>query len=281
MSSPGLRNILITGANGFLGSNLLGYLHEKTDCTIWNAGRSGSANSIENLVRNHNLRDVTVILNGWGGVHTSHKRDLELQSRSLQDFKSQVDECLENRVNTILGFGTQAEFSELPREPGDEFRGYSSAKVEARKYLLAATVSNQIRSKWIRIFSVYGSGMDDRWLIPKVLRAVNSRTSLDLGPCSQLWGLLHIRDFCAAIATLLESSHEGFDLDLGAPADQSLKDLIRHVEKLFGEHGLINFNPGEHPPNSIPNLDVLRSLGWSPEVDFGEGILEMVRNEKK
>ncbi len=270
-----LRDVIITGS-GFLGSSLRNHLQKNPRLRVWNAGRADTNNSITSIVNSNSLSNFAVILNGWGGVFSADKDNSDLQFESLTNFRKQLFEIETLRPAITLGFGSQIENSVSTAEEDADKWTYATAKLRAGTEFLSTIRANQLQGKWVRIFSVYGLGMDQRWLIPQLVLAAKSGALVQLGPCNHKWGFLHIHDFCDAIEKLIfKKNVEGEFIDLGGFATRSLREIVTEIEEILGAK-VAHYNPdASSSRDTVPDLSNLLSLGWQPKVSLREGILEL------
>ena len=278
ITNPDRRGILevevfISGASGFLGRNLLAHFSEVEGFGSKAIARSSEADSISSLLRASSATKKVIILNGWGGVFTSEQENSQLQSESLELFKTQVTEGLAAGADMIIGIGTQAEYRKFAGQP--DSLDYRSAKLAASKYLREKATAYGIPVHWVRLFSIYGNGMDKRWLLPKLVEASTSGLPLRLGPCSQMWGFLHVSDAARAIELVVRGSIENYVIDLGGEASETLRCQIEGLRDLLP--GLkVSFEPGDAPQDSVPNLAPLLAAGWRSEISLDLGVRELI-----
>jgi nucleoside-diphosphate-sugar epimerase len=272
-----VRNLIITGTSGFLGKELALYFAQSKNIRVWSAGRSSEPASISTVVRSNSLVDIGVILSGWSGVFSAQKNDSEAQQISLENFRQQVLETVDVGASLVVGFGSQAEY-----DLQDNYSSYAQAKSFARSFLLEQSAKNGLNAHWLRVFSVYGPGMDPRWILPKFIETAMCNRVFEVGPCNQKWGFLHISDFCRAISFLLERSSEApFDIDVGAPASQTLREILLSAESSMKWDNLKFDDLPSLARDSVPNLKTLSEFGWVPEVSFLRGFRDLVEHYAK
>lgn len=272
-----ISNLIVTGTKGFLGKELVRYLAQSEEIRVWSAGRSSEPDSISNVVRTNSLVNVGVILCGWSGVFSAQKNDPEAQQISLENFRQQVLESFDIEASLVVGFGSQAEY-----ESQDNYSIYAQAKSLARSFLLEQSEKNGVIAHWLRIFSIYGPGMDPRWILPRFIETAMCNQIFEVDPCNQKWGFLHISDFCRAISSLLERSPEApFDIDVGAPASQTLSEILLSAESSMNWHNLKFDDLPILARDSVPNLKTLSDFGWVPEVNFLRGFRDLVEHYAK
>jgi len=276
------KNLVITGASGFIGKNIRDFFSKDGSFVVWSVSRFDDHSSIRNIIENNNLKEVCVVLNGWGGVHSSSKNDSELQSRSLEEFMEQVSESVSCKPDVIIGFGSQAEYSELGDTSDIQSISYASAKRAARSFLLEESNNAGVRSHWLRLFSIYGPGMDGRWTLPSLIRHAESGQQLQLGACKQLWGFLHVMDLCRALKLIVTNSQSiGFDVDVGFPAQKPLRETLTDVENILQKQVLKFSTLNDNQADSVPDLSTLHQLGWQPQVSLECGVKELIQHYAK
>lgn len=272
-----IQDIVITG-RGFLGSNLRRYFESThgPGIRVWTAGRAGTKSSITDIAEQNGIRNFAVVLSGWSGVIASKSRDAEVQQKSLKEFELQVQEVIKIRPTLTLGFGSQIEKAGFGDPASPELSQYAKAKIQARAFFESALAESSLVGKWAYIYSVYGSGMDSSWLLPQLLRASSTGVPLAMGQGLQKWGFLHISDFCRAIDLVIQKPEMfPFEVDIGAQADHTLRDLVNQVEDILGMTCATFEKRGAPSSDSIPNLEPLRSAGWSQRVSLKEGLEEL------
>ena len=265
--------VFISGASGFFGSNLLAHFSRIEGFGSKAIGRSAEAESISSLLKASTAAKKVIILNGWAGVFTSEHGTSQLQSNSLELFKAQATEGLAAGADMIIGIGTQAEYRKGAGQASP--LNYESAKLAASEYLRERATTYGVPAHWIRIFSIYGRGMDKRWLLPSLVDASANGLPLRLGPCSQKWGFLHVNDAAKAIELVVRERVENYVIDLGGEARESLRSQIEGLSPLLPSLK-VSFEPGEDPQDSIPNLAPLLAAGWRSEISLDRGVRELI-----
>jgi nucleoside-diphosphate-sugar epimerase len=272
------RDLLVTGAKGFIGGALREHFSKLPNFRVWPIGKSDQPNNLTKTIEEEKIADFGILLNGWTGVEKSYSSDSDLQRASLKEFKSQVQSAIQFKPKFIIGFGSQAELtldstSNLPKS------AYAQAKREARELLLDACQKGGIRAHWLRIYSVYGRGMASSWILPEVAKAIKENSQLKLGRCTQKWGFLHISDFCSAVEKVIEESEKlPFDIDVGGFANSSLKEQLMSLEAIMNAKVLVFEEGSGSEADSIPDLRPLLELGWEQRVDLKTGFGELVEH---
>ena len=102
-------------------------------------------------------------------------------------------------------------------------------------------------------------------------------------PSISVWGtgkprrdFLFSRDLARACLFLAETYNDNGPINVGPDADWSIADVAETVRQVVGYEGKLEFDASKPDGAPIKRLDAspLRTLGWKPETDFTEGLIE-------
>lgn len=292
--------MIVTGAAGFLGSNLVEQLSQ-TGHLVYAVVRPNSMHA-SRLAEIPNVRLV--------------KFDISDNTTKLEDLINEKCDCLfhlawhgdffkfddqikniEYSINILnsakkigcskfIGAGSQAEYlvtdslmSEqtqiLPRGP------YGAAKVGA--CFATRELAKELGIAWIwgRIFSVYGKNDLEKHLIPQILNAYRNKTTIQLSSCRQMWDFLAAEDFADAFIALSEKGQAGEIYNVADGRYRSLKEYIEIIKSYIGDE-TIRYGDDPAPFISMrPDVSkIQRDTGWKPRIDFGD-MMELLVNVAK
>ncbi len=159
--------------------------------------------------------------------------------------------------------------------------GPRSVYDEAKRYAEALTMAFQrsrgVETRIVRIFNTYGPRMraDDGRVVPTFIhQALAGRPLTVFGDGQQTRSFCFVSDLVDGLVRLMES-----DLDqpcnVGNPHELTMLELAQHINRVTGNAaGLVHKPlPKDDPTRRRPDISRANArLGWSPQVDFADGI---------
>ena len=235
-------NILLTGSDGFIGSNLSVWLERKHFNVIGLDHKSGKELLTCDL--NYDV-DVVIHLAGLSGVRQSFENPTDYWKQNVIVSQRIFDYFKDTRIL----YASSSTAYEPWRNP------YAMSKYGME--LIAPP-----NSLGMRFTTVYGPGARDTMLIPKILKNdvpyVNTNHSRDF---------IHVEDVCSAIFSLLTHNNiTAFPnatgvIDVGTGITNKLTDIISHfgiiAEKRIG-------GENERLDNKA-DIETLTTHGWEPQ----------------
>jgi len=245
--------ILLTGSTGFIGKHLLRHLlaagHVVTTPTRYDP-----------ITAIREPFDAVIDL-AWSGVSAKWRNDWMMQSANVARFGVMLAMLPVWKPGVFIGFGSQAEYGQdadrifaLHRDyPGrrelEPKTAYGAAKLACWN-MMGASCPNGARNIWFRLFSVYGPGESDEWLIPSTIRKMRSGEPLQFTEGFQEMDYLHVDSVCRDVLSSLEKPEVGGAVDLatGKPVSvrkviETLADIIKPSQPL--ELGAIPLRDGQ------------------------------------
>src|ERR1043165_2423116 len=132
---------------------------------------------------------------------------------------------------------------------------------------------------------LYGPGDDVRKAIPMLVRRIVRQSGrIPLTDGCQQRDFIHVRDAAAAIVRLSSVAailgKGTLRIEIGSGSPLALRDLLELVHARSRSSTVLGFGDlpqrlGEPEPNGA-DISLLRSLGWSPQIRIEQGIDEMV-----
>ena len=293
------KRILITGANGFIGSWLCIYfavrdyevtalVREKADTSrirkipgirVLHASTNQWGALIDELI------PAVVIAADWNGV-ANEKRNSELQYFNIIRWKELAKAAKRAGVEHFCVFGSQAELgTELSGvtelSPDKPITDYGKAKCEARNSLFEIFDGSITDLKWIRIFSVFGPLDNGSWLIPSCIRAFLAKDSIELTMGEQKWNYLYVLDLCSAIEVAISRQLPVGILQIASNSSLSIRQAVDSIQFELGVSGLANFGAIPYPISQImevsPNLEKAQSLGWVEKYSWVDALRSTIQ----
>jgi len=262
--------ILLTGATGFVGRQLLRALSER-GCRVLPVVREGKqgevarGDAIETIVASPDIfaedadwwaracRGVdTVIHAAWyaePGQYLQSPKNQECLSGTLR----LADGAVQAKVRRFVGIGTCFEYDldagrlsiETPLRPATP---YAQAKVDAFKALSATLPRQGVAFAWCRLFYLYGEGEDSRRLVAYVRGRLQSGEPVELSSGSQIRDFLDVREAARMIADVALGSGEGpVNICSGKPV--TVREVAERIAEEFGRRDLLRF--GARPDNPV------------------------------
>jgi nucleoside-diphosphate-sugar epimerase len=215
--------ILLTGATGFIGSNIAEKLlechyevyathrytssfekctHFKDEINWINTETSDWKGLIKEI------KPVQLIHCAWNGIELEDRNNWEIQLRNFWLSKEYFDLAKECGVRKVISLGSQAEYGTydflvneetLPRPDN----AYGSVKTLTANYLRNLFENTATEWYWILIFSVFGEGENEGWLIPTVISKLLKNETVPLTSCEQQYNYLYIKDLVAQILSVI------------------------------------------------------------------------------
>jgi len=308
-----MKNILVTGGAGFLGSHLCDRLiKDGHDVLCVDNFFTGNKTNIAHLMNNPYFEvirhDVTFPL--YVEVDEIYNlacpaSPVHYQHDPVQTTKTSVHGAinmlgLAKRINAKI---FQASTSEVYGDPEvhpqrEEYWGrvnpigprscYDEGKRCAETLFFDYHRQHALNIKVARIFNTYGPRMhpnDGRVVSNFIVQALKGENITLYGDGQQTRSFCYVDDLIDGFVKMM-SSRDGFTgpVNMGNPGEFTMQELAELIIQLVGGKSKLSFHPlpVDDPKQRQPDISLAREeIGWEPKVALKEGLQETINYFKK
>ncbi|MCX5644817.1 MAG: dTDP-glucose 4,6-dehydratase [Phycisphaerae bacterium] len=309
-----MKNILVTGGAGFIGSNFIRMvLTEHPDCFVVNLDKLTYAGNLENLAEFHHhdryqfvhgdicdsplavkfLLDqcqIDTIVNFAAESHvdrsiTGPKIFIETNVAGTLNLleaarDKKVDRFLQVSTDEVYGsLGSEGKFTEqTPLSPNSP---YSASKAAADHLVRAFGHTWGLKYNITRCSNNYGPYQFPEKLIPLMIHnALHDKELPVYGDGMQVRDWLYVYDHCTAIWCVLDQAPPGEIYNIGGCNEKANLDVINLILGRVGKPTTlirhVKDRPGHDRRYAIDAGKIMRQLGWKPSVTFEQGIARTI-----
>ncbi|MCU0372602.1 MAG: dTDP-glucose 4,6-dehydratase [Ignavibacteria bacterium] len=311
-----MKNILVTGGAGFIGSNFIKYMLANYDYNVINYDKLTYAGNLENLKDTESDKRYTFVKGDICDEAMLRKVFAEYKIDTVVNFaaESHVDRSIlgpkEFIVTNVLG--TQA-LLEVSRKTGiekylqvstDEVYGslpedkpeikfteltpvttnspYSASKASADLLVNAYSHTFKMPVLITRCSNNYGPYQFPEKLIPLMIaKAIDGDKLPVYGDGKNIRDWLYVEDHCSAICEVLHKGMLGEVYNIGGNNEWYNIDIVKIILKLLGKSedriDFVKDRPGHDRRYAIDSTKIQTELGWAPAHDFSNGIEKTVK----
>ncbi len=306
-----MKNVLVTGGLGFIGSNFIQYAHDKwQDSNIINvdvvsygavpenlahlegkpryrfvkgdiADRELVKQLIDNVDTVINFAAEThvdrSISNPWSFLHSNVVGTFNLLEAAR---KSKVNKFIQISTDEVYGSAsTGVSFREEDRLRCSS--PYSASKAAADMFVEAYCKTYSLHTVTLRCTNNFGPRQFPEKFIPKtIISALLGRRVPVYGRGSQIREWTYVLDFCKAVALASENGRAGELYNVSSGNQFRNIQVATRVLDILGKPAeLIEFvedRPGHDYRYSLDSSRIRTELGWKPEHSFDEAMNETI-----
>jgi NAD dependent epimerase/dehydratase len=303
------RNVLVTGAGGFIGSHLVDALTEKraqiraflhynsrNDPGLLSLLPSDTLEHVE--VVPGDLRDPVAVRQAVEGMEIvfhlgalisipySYQHPFHVAETNIMGTLNVLQACREVGVRRLVHTSSSEVYGTALRVPIDEghpLQGqspYSASKIGADKLAESYFCAYELPVVTLRPFNTYGPRQSDRAVIPTIIAQALTQDVVHLGNLDARRDLTYVTDTVAGFIKVSEAANvEGGTYNLGAGSDISIGELAEKIIKLVSRSVTIEVDKTRLRPEGsevqrllADNTLAKKDLGWEPRVSLDEGL---------
>lgn len=304
-----MKQILITGGAGFIGSHLCArLLNEGNSVICLDNFFTGSKNNILSLIPNPRFElirhDVTFPY--YSEVDEIYNlacpaSPIHYQRDAIQTVKTSVMGAI-NMLGNAKRIGAkilQASTSEVYGDPiihpqVESYWGnvnpigirscYDEGKRVAETLFMDYHRKAGVKIKIIRIFNTYGPNMhpnDGRVVSNFIVQALKNENITIYGDGNQTRSFQYVDDLIEAMVRMMATGDDFTGpVNIGNPNEFTIKELAEKVIKMTGSESKIIYMPlpNDDPKQRKPDISLAKEkLDWSPEIQLEEGLKKTIK----
>lgn len=289
-----MKNVIVTGGNGFIGSSLIkklvanGIKVVAVDITF----QGGRLPESEFITKIESCVDVSLVEKlpveeydafyhlAWKGVNGSDKANPTVQLANIQMAIDCADICKKLNVKKYLCAGTVAENATFSLPNLEKTSGgmmYGVAKHACRLILEDYCKNIGQQFVWMQFSNIYGVGNKTGNLVSYTLGELMTGNEATFGPALQPYDFIYVDDLIEAVYRLGEKeTHKAFYY-IGSGSPRQLKEYLLRIGELAGYADKVGI--GIRPDDGIKysmdmfcNDDLVDAIGEYVSTDFDNGI---------
>lgn len=289
-----MQNILVTGASGFLGRNLMMKLSKNKKFTIYGLIHS----SKKNLIKKKNIhyikgdisklrelkkilnKDFNYIINLAGNIN--HRSKTETYNSHYKGLQNLIKVIEVKKIKLFIQIGSSLEYGKT-KAPHYEYSKCKPNSYYGKSKFLASKLVQKKFKKFIilRLYQVYGPHQKKNRLVPIIIDSCKKNISFACTDGSQLRDFLFVDDFVQLILKILKIKklkNGVFNVGCGKPISvrtviNKIKFFIKKGKPLFGK---IKMRKDE-TLISYPKISKInKALKWKPKTTLETGLKKTI-----
>lgn len=308
-------NVLVTGAAGFIGSNLVHYLlKERPTWRITALDLLTYAGNLENLapvMENENLNFVKVDIADAQALeqlfadkhfdlifHLAAESHVDRSNYGAADFvrtnvvgtqnllslsmSSDAGRFVHISTDEVYGsLGPSGSFKETT--PINPTNPYAASKASSDLMVLSCFKTHDFDALITRCTNNYGPYQFPEKFVPLFITNALEDKKLPLyGDGMNVRSWIYVIDHCAALLTAAEKGKAGEVYNIGGPSESELPNkevtfkILKALDKPESLVELVQDRPAHDRRYSVDHSKISSELGWEPTVLFDEGLQRTV-----
>ena len=308
-----MRKIVVTGAAGFIGSNLVdrllgqGYYVYGIDNLI-----TGTLENINHLLSNKKFKFIKHDVTNY--IELNDKIDFVFHFASpaspidylkypIQTLKANaigghnaLGLAKKNNAKFILASTSEVYGDPLEHPQNESYYGNvnpvgpRSIYDEAKRFIESMTISyhkhHKLHVSIVRIFNTYGPGMkiDDGRVLPTFIKQASQNLDITInGDGKQTRSFCYIDDLLDGIIKLMHSEY-AYPINIGNDDESSINEIASIIISLLHSKSQIVYNklPEDDPLKRKPNISLAKNiLNWSPKINKEKGFKLLINYYKE
>ena len=288
--------IVITGANGFVGQNLVPKLlkqgNELFEITIEpEKSKSLFGNRTKQFYYSQERHgelvaeltgfqpDICIhlasFLTAADDFETLHK----LLNANIQFTCNVLDALKTSGVKLFINTGSFAEYYKGDNQLDPAYL-YTATKSASRVFVDYYSKTYGFKYITIAPYTIYGGLDTQKKIIDIIYDSLDNETPLSLTPGNQILDFIHLEDvtdFYVEILNKYDNISSGTTFQLGTGVGHTLKDLVKIMERLTSKTANINWGGRDYRPRdvmyAVANIsNQFHLFGWKAKISLDQGV---------
>jgi dTDP-glucose 4,6-dehydratase len=309
-----MKNVLVTGGAGFIGSNFINYiLEERDDYNIINLDKLTYAGNLENLVLSESKKnyhfvkgdiinaelvnylfqkfDIKYVINFAAESHVDRSilgsevffRSNVLGTNVLLEAsrKFEVKKFLQVSTDEVYGsLDSEGLFTEeTPLHPNSP---YSASKASADMMVLSFHHTYGLPVVITRCSNNYGPYQFPEKLIPlMIINTLNNKKLPVYGDGMNVRDWIYVIDHNRAVEAVFENGKEGEVYNIGASTEMPNIEIVKLILQELGKsEDMIEYvkdRPGHDRRYAIDSAKIEGELDWNPKYNFEDAVSQTIK----
>lgn len=291
-----MKNVIVTGANGFIGSSLIKKMIGKNIHVLaidinFDNSKLPESELITTLTVGLDDADVLFesIPNGeydafyhlaWCGVNGPDKADPTVQINNVLLAVNCANAAKKHGCGRFLCAGTIAEQSvnslgNLEKTGGGMM--YGVAKQCTRLVIETYCKNIDLKFVWMQFSNIYGPSNKTGNLVSYTVNELLNGREASFGPAAQPYDFVYVDDLLEAVYRLGESEYRSNFYYIGSGSPRLLKEYLNTIGKIYGTPELIRIGARaddgiKYELSMFNNSSLVKDIGEYVTKSFEEGI---------
>ncbi|EAI1055475.1 4,6-dehydratase LegB [Campylobacter coli] len=302
-----MKNILVTGADGFIGSHLCESLVQK-GYKVRALSQYNSFNFWGHLEKSPYLKDMEVasgdlrdsffcekITQGMDAIFHlgaliaipySYEAPQSYVDTNVKGTLNMLEAAKKNEISHFIHTSTSEVYGTARYVPIDEKHPlqpqspYSASKIAADMMALSYYNAFNLNVNIARPFNTYGPRQSARAIIPTIITQILSGAKeLKLGDLSPTRDLNFVLDTCEGFISLLKLNHFGEVYNIGSGTEYSMQEVLDLIQKILNQNiKIIQDEKRLRPKNSevfrlkCDSSKLQSTTHWQSKISLVEGL---------
>src|SRR3989338_7779423 len=304
------KKVLITGADGFIGSHLSEeLLRQNAQVRVFvfynSFGKqgwldymqpgllkkidvySGDVRDLGKVIKAINGQEIVFHLASLISIHYSYQAPDSYIDTNVKGTLNVLNACRLAGVKRIIHTSTSEVYGTAIYVPIDENHPlqpqspYSASKISADSIALSYYYSFDLPVTILRPFNTFGPRQSGRAVIPTIISQIYSgRNTIELGNLASTRDFNYVKNTVGAFMKLADTPGiEGEVFNAGSEREISIQELVKLIMKITGKKVKIISKKGRLRPQKsevqrllCDSTKIKQRCNWKPEVSLEEGL---------